>query len=735
MSTVSIMAPARKKAKGDKAGTIRGSSIRYDERTNSFLRGKSYVNFGEGDSRVYDVSNAFLRADVSFEILSEVNRVLTVGNPRSLSGKLSGKGIQVCWVLNRFDKRFIKRCSEGDMARILRRLETRCDSECLRGVSYRNEYQDNVTIHMDGASLREMCGIMGQEPRPVYVRGADILNRKNKGHRSNGDSVVKVSSIPEDDMEAYMVMVRERILRAQKVDGQEYLITTQVDDAEETLVRSLHELSRKFDSPEVSVGNDGDGPDGPDGTEVLIPEQLEACNIAMNNPVSYLTGFPGSGKTSCLCRILRESNGTVILTPSHVSREVVCQRAEQNGIDPASFSVEVLAFAVRHVQEWLPGSDPSGEHVISPRSVDFMSKFKGDDDRLQIETLVLEEASMCDIFQASSVIYQFCQIESLKRILFCGDQRQLQSVSKGRVLEDVIQCGSIPGKVLEVNHRSGSALSANLRHILKSSLLNVEEDSTFEIMDCPLDLCDVETDFYGRDRVMALQPIVDVFMDHRDRGLPTHVFGYTNIECNRINECLKTAIFGSGSDTVMFPDGCKVRIKDTDIITPSSRFHRNDFVEIVRNEGPKHFVVKRWNNKIRETSKDVQDVQGLQDSEDAVDLVDSDDDSQDSEVLVDAAELPEEEELFEIKVTGRLKEALALGYASSVHSFQGSECPYVIVHGVPNSSYFSRNALYTAMSRGKKKCIIVTCAQSRYNWKRIVYKRAVARLSNLARRL
>lgn len=688
----------RKRTKTEK---ISGSSIKYDESSGSYRYGKSYVNFGSGDSRVYDVSDAFLKKDIVFEVLSEVNRVICVGNPTSRSGSLSGKGIQVAWVVNRFDKKFCKLCDEFAMSRILKRLEGKCDSECLRGISYRNKYMDPVEVHMDGNALHEICRIMDQEPRDLYKRAADLLNAKYRGHRQNGDSVIKVSSIPGDDLPVYMVLVREKILRANRIDNHEYLITTQVDDAEETLVRSLHELSQRFDSPEITVTNDSDDDAGDSPREVLIQEQLDACSIAMNNPVSYLCGPPGTGKTSTLCRILKDSKGTVVLTPSHVSREVVCQRAMQNGVGLNAFSVEVLAFAVRHIQEWMPGHEQSGEQVISQRSIDFMEKFKGEDGALHIESLVIEEASMADVFQTSQVIKQFCSIPSLKRVIFCGDHRQLASVAKGRVLQDVMECGTIPGRVLEVNHRSGSALSENLRHILRSSLINMEEDDTFQVVDSRIEHCEVETDNFGRDRVMALQPIIDIFMGNMDKGLPTHVFGYMNVEVNKINDALKTSIFGH--DSVMFPNGCKCRVKDSDLISPA-HFHRNDFLEIVENRGPKHFLVKRWSNRVREET----------DSEDSV--------------------LGEDPETVEIRITGRLKEALALGYASSIHAFQGSECPYVIVHAISNCAFFSRDALYTAVSRGKQKATIVTVGGKSKNWKKIVYKHAIGRLSNLSRR-
>lgn len=677
--------------------TISGSSIKFNETSSCYRYGDSYINFGVGDSRVYDVSESFLKKDILFEVLSEVNRVITVGNPKSISGDLSGKGLEIAWVLNRFDRSFIKRCDAFTMTNILKRLGGKCDSECLRGITYRSKYQDPIDIHMDGKGLQEICKIMEYEPRPLYSRGADILNRKYRGHRSNGDSVIKVSTIPEEDLPVYMVFVREKIMRAQKLDGQEYLITSQVDNAEEILVRSLHEISRRFDVPAVVVNNDPNDPeDAPEGlkTEVLIEEQLEACRIAMNNPVSFLTGFPGSGKTSTLCKIMKESNGVVVLTPSHVSREVVYQRGIQNGVDPQKFSVEVTSFAVRHVHEWMPDHIPEGEQQIGQRSIDFMEKFKKTDGSLQIETLVIEEASMVDIFQAARITQQFCEIPSLKRLIFCGDSRQLPSVAKGRVLQDVIECGTIPGKILETNHRSGEALSSNLRHILNSSMIHIEEDDTFEVVSVPLEHCETETDKYGRDRVLALQPIIDLYMDHMRKGLSCHCFGYTHAEINKINDALKTSIFGS--DSVTFPNGCKCRVKDPDAIS-NSVFHRNDFIEILENKGLKNYTVRRWSNKVRD--------------EDSV-----------------------PEEIVEIKITGRLSEALGLGFASSIHAFQGSECPYVIVHGVPNCAYFSRDALYTAMSRGKKRCVVVTCNKPRFNWKKIIYKRAIARLSNLSRR-
>jgi len=90
------MSPLRKKYKPTQ---IIGSSIRFDEISNSYRHGDGYIYFGEGSSRIYDVPDAFLRKDVAFEVLSQVNKVIVVGNPSSLSGKISQQGLRVFWTL------------------------------------------------------------------------------------------------------------------------------------------------------------------------------------------------------------------------------------------------------------------------------------------------------------------------------------------------------------------------------------------------------------------------------------------------------------------------------------------------------------------------------------------------------------------------------------------------------------------------------------------------------------
>lgn len=661
---------------------VSGDSIKYDERANGYKSNGKYVSFGIGDKRIYEVGEFFLTDKTTFSILSETHSSIVLGDPVHTGSGDDKKThfLKLRWLINKIDNSFSKNCSEEYMEHINKRLEDKCDAVCLRGLNYSNKFGDICKIEFNGDMIKEMCNLMNQDARELYVRAADLMHMKYRGHMSNGDSSISVSSIRANDMPAYKVLFREKLLKAQRVDKKEFLLTNSIDDAESTIVKSIIQIKERFESTGVSIYNNNSG-------ENLIEEQLEACNVAMNNGISYICGMPGVGKTSCLCKIIEMSKGTVILTPSHVSREVVVKRGHKNGIDPKSFSVEVLAFAVRHVDEWLSSES---EAPPTKRSMDMMQKFLVGKNKFQIETLVIEEASMADILQSSKVISDFAKFPSLKRVVFCGDHRQLPSVSKGRVLQDIMGCEHIPGTILSVNHRSNSALSLNLKHIIDSNMALMNEDETFEVQTWNLSECETEIDRYGRMKVFAYDPIVRLYMEHFNNDKPCHIFAYTNMEVNKFNVGVKLALFGN--DSVRFPNGCRVRVLDADSITPPI-FHHNDFLIIVENRGTKEFVVQRWDD-----SSDIPDV-------------------------------------TLITVTGKIKDIFDLGYASSIHAFQGSECSHIICHAIPNAVYFNRDGLYTAVSRAKAKATIVTVSDKNHNWKKILYKKSINRISNLTFRI
>ncbi|CAN0571477.1 unnamed protein product, partial [Ectocarpus sp. 12 AP-2014] len=128
------------------------------------------------------------------------------------------------------------------------------------------------------------------------------------------------------------------------------------------------------------------------------------------------------------------------------------------------------------------------------------------------------------------------------------------------------------------------------------------------------------------------------------------------------------------------------------VINPAV-FHHNDFLEIVEVRGSKEYLVKRWS---------------------------------------DPQDYPR---LTAIKIEGRIRDALDLGFASTIFSFQGSEVDNVICHTVPNSAYFHRNALFTGVSRARKKAYIMGVRDDTCSWKKVLFKKATPRISNLSKML
>lgn len=669
-------------AKRVKQSGVVGSSIKYDDRSQCFKRSGKFVNFGIGENRVYDVGDIFLKNGVVFNVITETPRAITLGNPTSSGDGDFDKNIGLIWALSRVDQGFSKNCTSANLAQVIKTCSGKdYASSCLRGISYTNKFGAECLIHLNGKGMRDVSRIMGRDISDLHVRAADLLNEAYRGHRSNGDSVIPVSTIRANDMPAFKMMYREKIVKSQKIGAKEYLITTQVSDAEERFQTSLRYLRENFaQETKMSIGNDADS------DEQLIGEQLDACNTSMNNGVSYICGMPGVGKTSSLCKIIKNSEGTLILTPSHVAREVVQQRANKNMIPESTFSVEVLAFGILHIHTWHPDADQS-HFSPSERSETMMKKFQDSDGNIRVETLVIEETSMADIFQTSAVLAELCKFPSFKRVVFCGDHNQLESIAKGSVLKDVMESANVPGTVLQVNHRSKSALSENLGRIITSSLAFIEEDETFEIKEYGMEDCFVETDRFNRRRVIVRDPIIRLFLEHMESGIACHVFAHTNVEVKQLNAGIKLALFGE--DSVLFPPGCKVRVKDCEILSPPV-FHHNDFLEIVEVRCSKSFLVKRW---------------------------------------ADANDFPK---LTLIKIDGRIRDALDLGFASTIFSFQGSECDNVICHTVPNSVYFNRNALFTAVSRARKKAYVVGVDDNTCSWKKVLYKKPLPRISNMS---
>jgi exodeoxyribonuclease V alpha subunit len=158
----------------------------------------------------------------------------------------------------------------------------------------------------------------------------------------------------------------------------------------------------------------------------LSREQKAALQTALMNPVSILTGGPGTGKTTCLKALIElfEINGKAYALASPTGR--AAKRLSEATSRPASTIHRLLGFSP------VEGFQFNENHPIN---VDF---------------LVVDEASMLDLLLCYHLLRA---LRPGTQILFVGDVDQLPSVGAGDVLRDLIASGMVPVSRLSVIYR------------------------------------------------------------------------------------------------------------------------------------------------------------------------------------------------------------------------------------------------------------------------------------------
>jgi exodeoxyribonuclease V alpha subunit len=151
---------------------------------------------------------------------------------------------------------------------------------------------------------------------------------------------------------------------------------------------------------------------------ILSNEQRTSVAGIAGKAFSILTGGPGVGKTMStrvLVKLLQAMKTRVVLAAP-------TGRASQRMSDVIGYEAKTI----HRLLEWAP--DKNGFK-------------KGEDDKLQVDFLIIDECSMLDINLAASLLKAVPQDA---QVLFIGDPDQLPSVGAGNVLHDLLQAPSVP---------------------------------------------------------------------------------------------------------------------------------------------------------------------------------------------------------------------------------------------------------------------------------------------------
>lgn len=368
---------------------------------------------------------------------------------------------------------------------------------------------------------------------------------------------------------------------------------------------------------------------------LLAEEQKKAIHASLKYGIFVLTGGPGTGKTTVVKGIINvlEQAGCRILLAAPTGR--AARRLAESSGRPA--------LTVHRLLEYQP--DSSGFNFG-----------KNEDDPLDAEAIIVDEASMLDI----NLTYHLLKAVPVGcRLIFVGDVDQLPSVGAGAVLKDIIRSGKMPVVKLENVFRQAeiSSIVLNAHKINHGQMPEFNEHNDFLLSEFTNE--DDAADFVARKyselvnysnwrSVQVLAPM------HKN---PCGVQNLNRLLQQYINP----------------PSSNKAEINILGNI-----FRVGDKVMQIRNNYDKDVFNGDVGRIVRVDGKNI------------------------------TVAYPERIEGDYVTYAQGEAEELQLAYAMSVHKSQGSEYPCVILTMVPSHYIMlQRNLLYTAVTRAKEKVILV----------------------------
>jgi exodeoxyribonuclease V alpha subunit len=280
---------------------------------------------------------------------------------------------------------------------------------------------------------------------------------------------------------------------------------------------------------------------------------------------------------------------------------------------------------------------------------------RGRDNPLDCDLIIIDEASMID---TQLLFYLLRAIPARARVLFVGDIDQLPSVGAGTVLRDLIASGKIGvTRLTEIFRQAkGSKIITNAHRINQGEFpeLHTSERSDFH--------------FIGAETPEAISQVI---LELVSKEIP-RIWKFDPIDQIQVLSPMKKGVIGAEMLNEALQNLLNPCAKP--VFRAGRRFHPNDKVMQIKNNYDKH-VFNGDIGRIVEIN-----------NESAVVRFDE------KEVAYDLTDLDE----------------LVLAYATSIHKYQGSECPCVVIP--VHTSHFKllhRNLLYTGVTRGKRQVYLV----------------------------
>lgn len=297
---------------------------------------------------------------------------------------------------------------------------------------------------------------------------------------------------------------------------------------------------------------------------------------------------------------------------------------------------------------------------------DFKSGFKRKrDNPLECDLLIVDEASMID----TSLMYSLLRaVPSHCRLILVGDINQLPSVGPGNVLKDLIDSKCLPVTILTEIFRqaAGSRIVVNAHKINRGEVPDIRNLS--------------DTDFYFIETETP-EKVLENIVTLVSQRLPQK-YRFDPLSEIQVLTPMRKGIIGAENLNRTL-QGVLNPTKGDVILRAGNQFQAGDKVMQLRNNYKKE-VFNGDIGKIAEIN------------------------SVDQQLTVCFDNRIVEYDFHEL-------DEITLAYAVSVHKYQGSECPCIVMPlHTTHFKLLHRNLLYTAVTRGKKLVVLVGSSKALY---------------------
>ena len=381
-------------------------------------------------------------------------------------------------------------------------------------------------------------------------------------------------------------------------------------------------------------------------------QQLEGIFTAMNNNVTIIRGYGGTGKSSCVTGLLACANEDYRFKQCALSGKASVNLTDITGQE---------GYTIHRLLEVDPITGRFNHNEYFP---------------LLTDLVILDEGSMVDVALFESLIQA---IPTGAKLIILGDTNQLESIGVGNILLDMIDSGEVPVVTFDKVHRQG-AKSAIIGESIKIAQGQKPVGYGWEGTNVLGELKDLKYIGFTCDRD-SKKPTIDLIMKE---------FKTLYNECKDISQIaviVPTRERGTGCLPI------NILIQDY-VLPPLEKrgfycncggydIYKGDKVINLKNARPRpnQAIVSApiYNGNMGEVI----------------------------EVGFDYLKV-DFYNIGEVYIYKSHLENIALGYAITVHKSQGSTIPYTI--SAIDFSHFSmltRQLVYTTMTRAKKKCVMI----------------------------